>query len=95
VDLPGGHPWRKSCESVQFRRGRVPGRVEVVMWQSWLWSRAWQWSRASNEAALGNARTAAVELSRHRVERLEVEIFLGEHRRGGRATGARVASRRR
>lgn len=38
----------------------------------------WQWGRASNEAALANARVATTELSRLRVERDAVELFLAE-----------------
>jgi len=36
----------------------------------------WQWSVASNEQALANARVAATECSRRRLERAEVEQFL-------------------
>ena len=43
----------------------------------------WQWSRTSNQRAVDNARAAATELSRLRVEREDVEHFL-----------ARVAERR-
>lgn len=34
------------------------------------------WSTRSNEAAVCNARLAATELSRERVEREDVELFL-------------------
>lgn len=40
--------------------------------------RFWLWGRTSNERALGNARAAATELSRQRVERDDVAIFLAE-----------------
>jgi hypothetical protein len=36
----------------------------------------WEWGRASNGQAVTNARSAATELSRLRVEREEVELFL-------------------
>jgi hypothetical protein len=36
----------------------------------------WNWAVASNERALANARAAATECSRLRVERAEVEQFL-------------------
>ena len=36
----------------------------------------WEWGRASNERAVANARVATTELSRRRVERDDVEIFL-------------------
>jgi hypothetical protein len=36
------------------------------------------WGKRSNEAAVDNARTAATELSRARVERDDVENFLAE-----------------
>jgi hypothetical protein len=36
----------------------------------------WRWAVASNERALANARAAATECSRLRVERAEVEQFL-------------------
>jgi hypothetical protein len=39
----------------------------------------WQWAVASNEHAVANARTAATECSRHRLERAEVEQFLAAH----------------
>jgi len=36
----------------------------------------WRWAAASNDRALANARTAATECSRLRLERAEVEHFL-------------------
>jgi hypothetical protein len=39
-------------------------------------SSLWRWAVASNEGALANARMAATECSRLRVERAEVEQFL-------------------
>jgi hypothetical protein len=42
--------------------------------------RVWTWGRASNDRAIANARAAATELSRCRVERDEVEVFLMEVR---------------
>ena len=36
----------------------------------------WRWATASNEQALANARAAATECSRLRVERAEVDQFL-------------------
>jgi hypothetical protein len=36
----------------------------------------WRWAVASNERAVANARAAATECSRLRVERVEVEQFL-------------------
>jgi len=56
--------------------------VEVDMWKPW--QQASGWGHASNERAIGNARSAATLLSRRRVEREEVELFL-------RAREARVA----
>ena len=38
----------------------------------------WEWSRTSNERAVANARAATTELSRLRVEREDVELFLVE-----------------
>jgi len=40
--------------------------------------RFWLWGRTSNERAVGNARAAATELSRQRIERDDVAIFLAE-----------------
>ncbi|MFC4784647.1 hypothetical protein ACT8ZV_09245 [Nocardioides sp. MAHUQ-72] len=40
--------------------------------------RFWLWGRRSNQRAVANARSAATDLSRLRVERDEVEIFLAE-----------------
>jgi hypothetical protein len=42
-------------------------------------SSVWRWAVASNERAVANARVAATECSRLRVERAEVEQFLVEH----------------
>jgi hypothetical protein len=39
------------------------------------------WAHRSQQRALANARTAATQLSRGRVERDEVELFLLEQRR--------------
>ena len=36
----------------------------------------WQWAAASNERALENARQASTALSRGRVEREEIEMYL-------------------
>ncbi|WP_156390893.1 MULTISPECIES: hypothetical protein [unclassified Nocardioides] len=44
------------------------------MWKPW--QQASGWGHASNERAIGNARSAATLLSRRRVEREEVELFL-------------------
>lgn len=40
--------------------------------------RFWLWSRVSNQRAVGNARAAATELSRQRIERDDVAIFLAQ-----------------
>ena len=40
-----------------------------------MW-KPWEWASASNAAALANARAASTELSRLRVEREDVELFL-------------------
>ena len=40
--------------------------------------RVWRWAVVSNERAAANARAAATECSRRRVERAEVELFLSE-----------------
>lgn len=39
-------------------------------------SSVWRWAVASNERAVANARAAATECSRLRVERAEVDQFL-------------------
>jgi len=39
-------------------------------------SSVWRWAAVSNERAVANARAAATECSRARVERAEVEQFL-------------------
>jgi hypothetical protein len=49
----------------------------------WIW-KPWGWATASQGAALANARAAATELSRLRVEREDVELFLAD--RAARAT---------
>ena len=53
-------------------------------WTPWNpWRRAVGWAAASHERALDNARAATTELSRRRVERDDVALFLAE--RLGRA----------
>ena len=50
------------------------------------------WARSSQEGALANARGAATELSRCRVEREEVELFLAAYdARRGPASVTRLA----
>jgi hypothetical protein len=41
--------------------------------------RVWRWAVVSNERAVANARVAATECSRLRVERAEVEQFLAAY----------------
>ena len=48
---------------------------------SGVWRGARLWAVASNERAVANARAAATECSRLRVERAEVEQFLRAHAR--------------
>jgi len=40
-----------------------------------MW-KPWRWSTRSNERAVANARAAATELSRLRVERTEIELYV-------------------
>jgi hypothetical protein len=61
----------------------VAATREVDMWKPW------QWGHGSHEAALTNAREAATELSRRRVERDDVELYLAQ-----RSSVARLSSRR-
>jgi len=51
---------------------------------------AWiaRWVRASNERAVANARTACTALSRRRVERDEVELYLSERSAAAKRTRA-------
>jgi hypothetical protein len=51
--------------------GRVPG------WTTG-WTTGWAsgWARSSNDRAVDNARAATTQLSRGRVEREEIELFL-------------------
>lgn len=57
------------------------------MWKPW--QQVSGWGRASNERAIGNARTAATALSRRRVERDEVDLFLRtRQRRPAQVSGA-------
>ena len=44
-----------------------------------MW-KPWEWASASQAAALANARTASTELSRLRLEREDVELFLADFR---------------
>jgi hypothetical protein len=54
-------------------------------------SSVWRWAVASNERAVANARAAAVECSRARVERAEVDQFLSEIARSGQGITVRAA----
>jgi hypothetical protein len=45
-----------------------------------MW-KPWDWPQISNRVAVDNARTATTALSRRRVEREDVELFLAEHAR--------------
>jgi hypothetical protein len=45
-----------------------------------------RWAVASNERAVANARAAATECSRRRVERAEVEQYLAAHAAAGAST---------
>ena len=60
------------------------------MGKPWEWAAAQVagWATASHVAALENARTAATELSRRRVERDEVELFLAGRSDARRTTEA-------
>ena len=55
-----------------------------------MW-KPWAWSVGSNERAIDNARASATELSRRRVERQDVELFLAQHRRVEAVAGRRLA----
>jgi hypothetical protein len=55
-------------------------------------SSAWRWAVASNERAVANARAAATECSRLRVERAEVEQFLLEQQASILDVTAKAAS---
>jgi hypothetical protein len=44
-----------------------------------MMSSLWRWAVTSNEPAVANARAAATECSRRRVERAEVEQFLAAY----------------
>jgi hypothetical protein len=48
----------------------------------------WEWAAASHAAALDNARAATTELSRLRLEREDVELFLTDRSDGERTEGA-------
>jgi hypothetical protein len=52
-----------------------------------MW-KPWRWAHGSHAAALDNAREAATELSRQRLERDAVELYLAE-----RAAVVRLAPR--
>jgi hypothetical protein len=51
-------------------------------------SDVWRWAAVSNERAVANAREAATECSRRRVERAEVEQYLAACGGIGAATEA-------
>ena len=52
----------------------------------------WRWAAVSNERAVANARAAATECSRARVERAEVAEFLSEISRSNQGITARAAT---
>jgi hypothetical protein len=43
-----------------------------------MW-KPWEWARVSNDRAVVNARVGSTALSRRRVEREDVELFLRRH----------------
>ena len=51
----------------------------------------WRWAVASNDRAISNARAAATECSRRRVERAEVQQFLATYAVPDASTGGRKA----
>jgi len=53
----------------------------------------WRWAAVSNERAVANARAAATECSRIRVERAEVEQFLAAYAVDSVTSTAQDASR--
>ena len=54
---------------------------------SWV-RRSWSWAATSNAVAVDNARLASTELSRRRVEREDVDLFLQERSGAVRRTEA-------
>lgn len=58
------------------------------MGKPWAWAWAAGWAAASHAAAVANARHATTELSRRRVERDEVELFLEERSAARRSAQA-------
>jgi hypothetical protein len=52
-----------------------------------------RWAVASNERAVANARVAATECSRRRVERAEVEQFLAAYATAGAESSAEVTAK--
>ena len=53
------------------------------MWTPWA---QWEaWSRRTQDAAVENARLAAVECSRALVERIEIELYVADLTSRGRA----------
>ena len=58
------------------------------MWRVSEWTSGW--ARSSNDRAVANARAATTQLSRQRVEREEIELFLQE--RWGERAGSLPAA---
>ena len=54
-----------------------------------MW-KPWRWAHGSHEAALANARGAATELGRRRIERDEVDLYLAERGRVARFSPRRA-----
>ena len=59
----------------------------MVSGMSRIW-KPWEWGVASQAAAVANARAAATDLSRRRLEREDVELFLAERSERVRSVGA-------
>ena len=64
-----------------YRSDPLHSALAKVDWITTVWSvisvrGVWRWAAVSNERAVANARAAATECSRLRVERAEVEQFL-------------------
>src|SRR5262245_15385305 len=53
----------------------------------------WRWAVTSNERAVANARAAATECSRLRVERAEVELYLASYAEGEQRSSVEAATK--
>ena len=81
-----------------YRSDPLHSALSKVEWITTVWwvisvRGVWRWAAVSNERAVANARAAATECSRLRVERAEVDQYLTAYAAGRPASTVEVAAK--